>query len=289
MNKECSLALMTMDIIHIPTYHPATHANTDVQLVQLWLHGKASGTQENYRGDWETFCDFTGKGIQQVTLGDVQQWLNHLQGSDTTRNRKLMSIKSLFSFAARIGYIGFNVPAAVPALKVKNTLAERILPEADVHAIIALESNPRNKALLSVLYYGALRVSEVTGLCWKDVRNGVLTVYGKGGKTRFIKLPKRVSVMLERLRRDDGPLFRSRKGGKALTRVGAWAIVKEAASRVYHPKASPHWLRHAHASHALDRGAPVHLVQGTLGHASLSTTSRYVHVRPGESSGDYLA
>ena len=266
-----------------------SHADTDFQLINLWLHGKALGTQENYRRDWETFRNFTGKGMQQITLGEVQHWLDCLEGSDATRNRKLMSIKSLFSFASKIGYVGFNVVAAVPALKVKNTLAKRILPEADVHTIIALEPNPRNKAFLSVLYYGALRVSEVTGLCWDDLCNNVLTVYGKGGKTRFVKLPRRISGMLEEMRQDDGPIFRSRKGGRALTRMGAWEIVKVAVNRTHHPKASPHWLRHAHASHALDRGAPVHLVQGTLGHASLSTTSRYVHVRPGESSGDYLA
>ena len=67
----------------------------------------------------------------------------------------------------------------------------------------------------------------------------------------------------------------------------AWRWFTASAARAG-VKASPHWFRHAHASHALDRGAPVHLVATTLGHASLATTSRYAHARPGESSGDFL-
>lgn len=87
----------------------------------------------------------------------------------------------------------------------------------------------------------------------------------------------------------DDPVFRSRKGGR-LSTVQAWRLVREAAprARIAAP-VSPHWLRHAHASHALDRGAPIHLVQSTLGHASVATTGRYLHARPGDSSALYLA
>ncbi|MBF0097959.1 MAG: tyrosine-type recombinase/integrase [Magnetococcales bacterium] len=262
---------------------------TDAHVLDLWLHGKAPGTMDNYRADWAHFRQFSGREMRRVTLDDVQNWLTNLGGSNATRNRKLIAIKSLFRFATRIGYIGFNITALVPFLKVKDTLIERILPEGDVLAMIATEPDPRNKGLLSVLYHGALRVSEVVGLGWEDLREGVLTVHGKGGRTRFVKLPGHVADALEKKRCDSGPMFRSRKGGGRLTRSGAWAMVKVAMCRVGHERGSPHWLRHAHASHAMDHGAPVHLVQRTLGHASLHTTSRYVHVRPGESSGDYLA
>ena len=86
----------------------------------------------------------------------------------------------------------------------------------------------------------------------------------------------------------DDPVFRSQKGG-ALSRQQAWQIVKTAAARAGLPEnLSPHWLRHAHASHAMDRGAPIALVQATLGHASVQTTGRYLHARPEESSGRYL-
>jgi integrase/recombinase XerD len=81
----------------------------------------------------------------------------------------------------------------------------------------------------------------------------------------------------------------SRKGGEPLTDSGIWRIVKAAAQRAgIEVPVSPHWLRHAHASHALDRGAPIHLVQATLGHASITTTGRYLHARPKESSSKFL-
>ncbi len=87
----------------------------------------------------------------------------------------------------------------------------------------------------------------------------------------------------------DAPVFRSRKGG-ALSSSAVYRIVRQAAERTGLPAGvSPHWLRHAHASHALDRGAPIHLVQATLGHASVATTGRYLHARPNDSSARYLA
>ena len=84
-------------------------------------------------------------------------------------------------------------------------------------------------------------------------------------------------------------MFRSRKGSAALDPSAVHRVVKAAAKRAGLPDAvSAHWLRHAHVSHALDRGAPAHLVQATVGHASLATTSRYAHARPNDSSSRYL-
>jgi len=86
----------------------------------------------------------------------------------------------------------------------------------------------------------------------------------------------------------DAPVFVSRQGGPLTARQAHRVVAAAAARAGIVGDVSPHWLRHAHASHALDRGAPVHLVKETLGHASLATTSRYTHARPGESSGKYL-
>ena len=84
-------------------------------------------------------------------------------------------------------------------------------------------------------------------------------------------------------------IFRSRSG-RPLDRGRVRMIIRRAAQRVgVADSVSPHWLRHAHASHALDRGAPIHLVQATLGHSSVATTSRYLHARPGDSSARFLA
>ena len=87
------------------------------------------------------------------------------------------------------------------------------------------------------------------------------------------------------------PLFRSRKGknGGVLRSLAVLRIVRQASRRAGIELAvSPHWFRHAHASHALGRGAPIHLVQATLGHASITTTGRYLHARPNDSSSRFL-
>ena len=121
--------------------------------------------------------------------------------------------------------------------------------------------------------------------------DGQISVFGKGRKTRVVRLPASVWRDLLELRDnalDDEPIFRSRKRGH-LTPMQVLRIVKAAAKRAKLPAGvSPHWMRHAHASHALERGATVALVQQTLGHASVATTGRYLHARPSESSSRYL-
>ena len=148
-----------------------------------------------------------------------------------------------------------------------------------------------------LLYASGGRVSEVCNLCWRDVQaNGdgaQVTLFGKGGKTRAIQLPASIAGLLAALRgeaTEEDPVFRSRKGGQALQPVAVLRVVRLAAHRAgIDLRVSPHWLRHAHASHALDRGAPIHLVQATLGHASITTTGRYLHARPKDSSSRFLA
>jgi integrase/recombinase XerD len=149
--------------------------------------------------------------------------------------------------------------------------------------------------MLRLLYASGVRVSEVCGLKWRDLKErddaGQVTVFGKGGKTRTILLSLATWRELLALRGGpDDPVFPSRKYGGHLDRSQVLRIVQTAAKRAgVVGKVSPHWLRHAHASHALDRGAPIHLVPATLGHSSVATTGRYLHARPTESSSKFLA
>jgi site-specific recombinase XerD len=169
--------------------------------------------------------------------------------------------------------------------------------------MLALEPNARNHALLCVLYGAGLRVSEVVALTWAEIheRDGgraQLTIHGKGSKTRHVLISVATWEELKALQgeaRPEAPVFISRGGGRVNNRGGALTdrqvrvIVRNAARRAGIAKdVSPHWLRHAHASHAQDRGAPPHLVMRTLGHGSLAITGRYTHVRPTASSSDYL-
>ena len=151
--------------------------------------------------------------------------------------------------------------------------------------------------MLRLLYMSGVRVSELAQRKWCDLmpraESGQVTVFGKGGKTRAILLKPKTCDLLLALRGNRGavdPVFRSQKGGHLdVSQIRRIVYVYAAAKRAGLPqKVSPHWLRHAHASHALDRSAPIHLVQATLGHASVSTTGRYLHARPTVSSSLYL-
>ena len=171
------------------------------------------------------------------------------------------------------------------------------MTEAAVHRLLALPGRPRDVALLHLLYAAGLRISEVVGLRWRDLieRDGAgqAAIYGKGGKTRAILVPESTWKAVAAIRGEagpDDPVFRSRQGGGGRLHIASvHRVVKAAAMRAgLPPEVSTHWLRHAHASHSLNRGAPVSLVQATLGHATVATTGRYLHARPGDSSARYL-
>jgi integrase/recombinase XerD len=273
------------------------HSGTDSQLIGIWLHGRSPHTQRAYAADVARLCSRTGKPLAAITLPDLQDFADSVaELSPASRYRALSAVKSLLAFGHRIGYLPFDVGRALRLPAVRGRLAERILSEAGIHRMLSLEPGERNRAILTLLYASGVRVSELCGLRWRDLQsNGdsaQITVFGKGGKTRAIRLPVSVWQQLTRLRGEDNgaqPLFRSRKKGGALTPVGVLRIVRRAARRAGIDVAvSPHWLRHAHASHALDRGAPIHLVQATLGHASVTTTGRYLHAKPTDSSSRFL-
>ena len=124
------------------------------------------------------------------------------------------------------------------------------------------------------------------------LRNPGLTVHGKGGKTRFLKLTDKTAALLEEIRPEDAgpddPVFLSQKGNPLSTRR-IWDVRVAGKRAGIKKDVSPHFMRHSHASHALDRGAPIHLVQAQLGHASLATTSKYTHARPDDTSSRFLA
>jgi integrase/recombinase XerD len=271
---------------------------SDAQLVEVWLHGKSPHTQRAYRADADRFLNFVARPLRMVTLVNLQAYADSLDGAPATRIRALAAVKSLLTFGQRTGFLVLNVGAALKLPPRKDTLAERILDEADVHTLLACEPGHRNRILLRLLYRAGLRVSEIAGLCWRDAHarddGGQVTVFGKGGKTRTVLLPADVWRDLVSLRAAAGledPVFRSRNGHH-LDPSAIFRIVRHAAERAEleaGSKVSPHWLRHAHATHALERGAPIHLVQATLGHASVATTGRYLHARPTDSSARYTS
>jgi integrase/recombinase XerD len=145
-------------------------------------------------------------------------------------------------------------------------------------------------------YGGGFRVSELVALRWADIveaRDGGVfaTVIGKGEKIRTVRLSQDTANVLRELRAgaDDTAYVLAKRNGKAIAAVSAWRMVARVARTAKIKRAvSPHFLRHSHASHALDHGSSLTLVRDTLGHASVATTDAYLHARPGESSSKYL-
>lgn len=205
------------------------------------------------------------------------------------------------SYGAKLRYLQFNPGVAIKVGGDTRTLAQRIMAEVDVALLLRAALLPRDRALLATTYGGGLRISEVVTLLWRDVIGRddgkvQLSVLGKGEKRREVLLPAAVGKLLLALRGDagdDDPVFRCshttvRADGRhpnALSTSAVAKMIKRTVRRAgINLRVSMHWLRHAHASHSLDRGAVLSTVCATLGHASVATTGQYLHARPGSSS-----
>jgi integrase/recombinase XerD len=275
-------------------------SSRDSHIIELWLERQASPhTRGCYRRDAARLLANVAKPLSRLTLGDLQGFAQSLirDGlAPISRARTLAAVKSLFGFCQRMRYVRANPAAELSLPGYEKRLAERIVGEEEVQRLVGADAGPRDHALLHLLYAAGLRVSEACGLLWRNVRprrdSGQITVFGKNGRTRSIALTAPLWSELIALRGNAGaeePVFASRSG-RCLDRGRVRVILRRAAKRadVAEP-VSPHWLRHAHASHALDHGAPIHLVQATLGHSSVATTSSYLHARPDDSSARFLA
>lgn len=283
--------------------HAAAIPITCRPTVEMWLYGRPETTVRTYSRDIaDLFLTIAPRRLEDVTLRDLQHFDYMMQeryasddGTPTaTAKRKICSVKSLFGFAHRLGLLDVNVSAAIRVPKTRRRLAERILAQEDVLRAIAL-SEPKERAVLVIFYASGARCDEMQRLRWRDVRpigdKGGISIWGKGGKERTVLIRPRTLSDLHELRRgapDNAPVFAGR-GGEPMSARQLERIVKTAAVRAGLPAAtSPHWLRHAHVSHALERGAPIHLVAKTVGHASIATTGEYADARPTDSSALYL-
>jgi len=307
---------------HLPATLPPERLNpmlpdgaNDDLVIHMWLNGRPATTQVAYRADIAALRVFTNNvPLAQINLLHLQQFVESLATqAPATIARRVSAVKSLLTFAQKAGYITFNVGAALRSPKVEEHLAERIMSEAQFQKLLALETNPRHHAMIRLIYNAALRVSEACALTWNDLQEreqgGQLHIWGKGSHERYVLISVETYRELLALKGDaasDAPIFRSRKNARGgfLTRGQVNKIVEAAAIRagvatyqeldgegnlVTRSLVSPHWLRHAHASHAIDKNAPLTLVRDTLGHKSIATTNKYAHARPGASSGSYLA
>ncbi|WP_019503205.1 tyrosine-type recombinase/integrase [Pleurocapsa sp. PCC 7319] len=281
-----------------------TRAQSDRELVLIWLGDKSRTTRVSYSSIVTGFFDFINKPLAQVQIEDLQLWHRRLQLTDkpSTVANKIRAIKSLFSYGVKVGYLEINVGSYIKCPRVKEKLAQRILSESDCLKLIEATKSEhdgpneryaeRNRAILSLMYGCGLRVSEVCALTWGDLQaltdGGKCTVFGKGGETRVVLIPYSVWKLIVKQPKLIDAVFVSRTG-KPLERTIIYKIVKQCAKRAgVSGKASCHWLRHSHASHAIESGCNLRLLQQSLGHSKLETTERYLHINPDRGSSQFI-
>jgi len=281
-----------------PVVSVPQQAESDEQLIQLWLHGRSKHTIKGYTNDVTFFREKINNSLRTITLKDLQDYADSLMGkhyAPQTIKRMLCAVKSLFSFGHRIGYLTFDVGKPLRIPTPKETISERILSPDEVFSIFDSAKNSRDRMLLKLFYYTGLRVSEVSGLKYSCLqqrdKSGQITVQTKGSKTNVILLPAHLWAELCLYRNgssEESPIFKSRKGNALCVGQIQRTVRKIAEKAGITGNVSPHWLRHSHASHALENGCPIHLVQKQLNHSNISTTGKYLHARPTESSSKYL-
>lgn len=282
-----------------------TFPESERTLIDTWLdnqwmeRGLSRHTLESYGRDVRQFGVWLagrGQALARCDRADLQDYLafRYTQGAGARSvARQLSALKGFFRWMKRENRIGED-----PTLNVARPAIGRALPktlsEADVDALMRAPDlhDPlglRDRAMLEVLYASGLRVSELVGLTLSQVnpRQGLVRVIGKGDKERLVPLGEEALYWLERYRREARPLllganrevlFPSRRGSM-MTRQTFWHRIKQLALRAGVQKTlSPHTLRHAFATHLLNHGADLRVVQLLLGHSDLSTTQIYTHV-----------
>jgi len=268
----------------------------------LWLEkGLSDNTLKAYRGDLEKFGDWAqrqAKSIIAIRREEILQYLSYRMGKGLTARstaRCLSCLRALYRYLLREKMLSDD-----PTLRVENPKLGRPLPETlteqDVERLLAApDTNTsmgvRDRTMLEVLYACGLRVSELTNLQLSEInlRQGVIRIVGKGSKERLVPMGEESIVWvsrylaearLELLKKNlaQNCVFPSNRG-VAMTRQAFWYRIKAHAQTAgIQKKLSPHTLRHAFATHLLNHGADLRVVQLLLGHSDLSTTQIYTHV-----------
>ncbi len=269
---------------------------------QVWLQdGLAASSLASYRRDlaaWAAWLDARGGGLLAAKRDDVETWLAdqfRAKAKATSIGRRLSSLRRFYALQLQQGTLTKDPTLRVQAPKLPRRLPKS-LSEAQVEALLAAPSPEttlglRDRAMLETLYATGLRVSELTGLKLAQVSldMGVVRVLGKGSKERLVPLGEEAIDWLKRYlasargelagtARSDA-MFVTARGGP-MTRQAFWGLVKRYALKAGLAPASlsPHVLRHAFATHLLNHGADLRVVQLLLGHADITTTTIYTHV-----------
>ena len=258
--------------------------------------GLAANTLAAYRRDNQALLQFLHKkqrvDVHQVKEEQLIDFLSLLKANGYAASslcRIAISIKVFFRFLKREKYIENDPTAFLDSPKLWQLLPQ-VLNVEEVDALLnapdaQTEMGLRDKAILAVMYACGLRVSEVCGLNIHSIDDAMVRVKGKGGKERLVPIAKSavdlVDAYLLRVRKETAnqALFLSAKN-RRINRVFVWKQIKYYAKRAGIVKnISPHTLRHSFATHLLENGADLRVIQEMLGHSHIATTDRYTHLK----------
>jgi integrase/recombinase XerD len=269
---------------------------------QIWLQdGLAASSLASYRRDlagWATWLERRGRTLLAAQRADVDAFLAdqfRAKAKATSVSRRLSALRRFYALQLQQGTLASDPTLRVRAPKLPRRLPKN-LSEADVEALLAVPDagttlGLRDRAMLETLYATGLRVSELVGLtlAQASLDMGVVRVVGKGSKERLVPLGEEAIRWLKRYLASARPTLVGSGKSSALfvtarraplTRQAFWALVKRIGAKAGIPAASlsPHVLRHAFATHLLNHGADLRVVQLLLGHADITTTTIYTHV-----------
>jgi integrase/recombinase XerD len=284
-----------------PVVPPASLAMIDDFCDTLWLEdGLAKNSLDAYRRDMQLFAAWLhgecGKDLYGTAPEDLQRYFAHRHADTkaTSANRRLAVLRRFYQLALRQNKIGSD-----PCLRLQSAKQPprhpKTLTESQVEALLAAPplDTPlglRDRTMLELMYASGLRVSELVLLKSVEVgmNEGVLRITGKGGKTRLTPFGEQAREWIERYLRDArGAILNGQVSdalfvtahGAPMSRQMFWILVKKyALAADINAPLSPHTLRHAFATHLLNHGADLRVVQLLLGHADISTTQIYTHV-----------
>ncbi len=256
--------------------------------------GLSAHTVEAYGRDLRAFAAFIGgKPWKEVEPPSILSFLGHLKHQSYASSsicRILVSVKVFFRFLKREGEIGVDLGQYFDTPKIWQLVPEVLTPE-EVEELLAQPKEggfqgARDKAILELLYATGMRVSELCQLRIQDLSDTFVKVKGKGKKERLIPVGKQAIAAVDHYllhfrgeAREECPYLFISSRGKPIHRIAVWSRVKVYAAAAGITKSiSPHTLRHSFATHLLENGADLRLIQDMLGHEDIGTTDRYTHV-----------
>jgi len=257
-------------------------------------------TVDAYRIDLDDFIEFLGEQMSPADVGldEVRRYIRTLSESGratSSINRRLSALKGFFRFLVKTGILEANPMNAVRSLRMPKHLPE-VLFEREINTVLDFPvtrfADLRDQVLLEILYSSGARIAEI---CTADVEHialsrNTLLVRGKGSKDRYVflgqtaaarireYLPRRNEFLRKRGSTAQHALLINLRGGRLTTRGAALIIEKRSAAAGIARTIGPHTFRHSFATHILDNGADIRVVQELLGHSKLGTTQIYTHV-----------